>query len=202
MLTQKQCVCGRTLEFDESEISNARCRECGTMAYELNDAGAAPAQPPPPKAKGFYILVDDETKGPYSLKQITGMYESGQLTMDTLCASDGDPNWKTVHDVVERATAALGGRSPNSQAPLHAGPTIVQMARQPKSRTVYILLAIFLGMFGLHNFYAAKPGSGVIQLALTVLLGWILIGLLINLFWIVAEVFSVDTDGTGMKMEW
>lgn len=39
----------------------------------------------------------------------------------------------------------------------------------PKSRLVALLLGIFLGQFGVHNFYLGKIAIGVIQAVLTVL---------------------------------
>ncbi|MFA7323887.1 MAG: NINE protein [Candidatus Nanopelagicales bacterium] len=38
----------------------------------------------------------------------------------------------------------------------------------PKSRLVALLLAIFLGPFGVHSFYAGKVGVGIGQIAITV----------------------------------
>jgi TM2 domain-containing membrane protein YozV len=45
----------------------------------------------------------------------------------------------------------------------------------PKSRLIALLLVIFVGMFGVHNFYVGKTRNGVIQLVLTVtvLLSWV-----------------------------
>lgn len=39
-----------------------------------------------------------------------------------------------------------------------------EMFASPRSRTVTMLLAVFLGVFGAHRFYAGKIGSGVVQL--------------------------------------
>lgn len=46
----------------------------------------------------------------------------------------------------------------------------------PKSKVCAGLLGIFLGCFGVHNFYLGFTGKGVAQLLLT-LIGWILCGL-------------------------
>lgn len=46
----------------------------------------------------------------------------------------------------------------------------------PKSKVCAGLLGIFLGCFGVHNFYLGFTGKGVAQLLLT-LIGWVLCGL-------------------------
>lgn len=38
------------------------------------------------------------------------------------------------------------------------------MAYSPKSRMAALLLAIFLGVFGIHRFYVGKIGTGLIYL--------------------------------------
>jgi TM2 domain-containing membrane protein YozV len=52
-----------------------------------------------------------------------------------------------------------------------------------KSKLAAGLLGIFLGGFGIHNFYLGFPGRGVAQLLLT-LVGWILLGLGPLIAWI------------------
>ena len=66
-----------------------------------------------------------------------------------------------------------------------------------KSRFVYILLAIFLGCFGLHNFYANYKKRGITQLLLTVFLGWTGFILGILAVWIFIEIIITNKDGNG-----
>ena len=68
----------------------------------------------------------------------------------------------------------------------------------PKSRLIYILLALFLGIFGVHNFYAGYWGKGLIQLLLT-LLSLFLLSLIVYI-WVVVEVITVKTDASGQAM--
>jgi len=67
-----------------------------------------------------------------------------------------------------------------------------------KSRTAYILLGIFLGVFGIHNFYAGYQGKGIAQLLITVLSFGIL-GF-IPWIWSIIEVITVDRDFYGNPM--
>ncbi len=68
----------------------------------------------------------------------------------------------------------------------------------PKSRLVYILLAFFLGGFGIHNFYAGYTGKGITQLLLCVLLFWLVIPLIIVGLWVIIEIITVTKDAKGI----
>lgn len=66
----------------------------------------------------------------------------------------------------------------------------------PKSRIAYVLLAIFLGGLGIHNFYAGYSGRGIAQLLLSILTcGW---GGIISWIWAVIEACVVTSDAHGI----
>ena len=66
-----------------------------------------------------------------------------------------------------------------------------------KSRTIYIVLGIFLGALGIHNFYAGYTGRAVGQLCLTVLtLGKLGI---VSWIWAIIEICIVEKDSTGLR---
>jgi TM2 domain-containing membrane protein YozV len=69
-------------------------------------------------------------------------------------------------------------------------------ALQPKTRVVFVLLGIFLGVFGVHNFYAGYVKKGTIQLCLSLLTCFY--GAVISWVWAIIEicVTSKDADGT------
>jgi len=70
-------------------------------------------------------------------------------------------------------------------------------ARSYKSRTSYIVLGIFLGALGIHNFYAGYTGRAVGQLCLTVLtLGALGI---VSWIWAIIEICIVEKDSTGLR---
>ncbi|MGH9522531.1 MAG: NINE protein [Terriglobales bacterium] len=64
--------------------------------------------------------------------------------------------------------------------------------RAPKSRLAFILLGIFLGSFGVHNFYAGYTKRGITQLAVTVLT--VFYGSFVTWIWALIEVCTVDHD--------
>ena len=74
------------------------------------------------------------------------------------------------------------------------------MVRPTKSRGVYIILALFFGYLGIHNFYAGHNGRGAAQLIIAILLGWLIIGLVITVLWALIEAIAVTQDGDGQRM--
>ncbi|WP_420813592.1 TM2 domain-containing protein [Lampropedia aestuarii] len=76
----------------------------------------------------------------------------------------------------------------------------MQATQSGTSRGIYILIALFLGIFGIHNFYAGRIGPGVAQLLITLILGWFIIGLVITGIWAIVDIVAVKTDGSGRAM--
>lgn len=65
-------------------------------------------------------------------------------------------------------------------------------------RVIYILLALFLGCLGIHNFYAGYFTRGIIQLLLSLLtLG---MASTIVMIWALIEILTVKIDPSGKKM--
>jgi TM2 domain-containing membrane protein YozV len=83
---------------------------------------------------------------------------------------------------------------PSAAAYAYAAPVY---ASTHKSRTSYIVLGIFLGSLGIHNFYAGYTGRAVGQLCLTVLtLGYLGI---VSWIWAIIEICTVEKDSTGLR---
>jgi TM2 domain-containing membrane protein YozV len=70
-----------------------------------------------------------------------------------------------------------------------------------KSRAIYILLALFLGIFGVHNFYAGRTGVGVAQLCITSFLGVLILPLLAVMIVNLIEIVVIDRDSRGVPMQ-
>ena len=67
----------------------------------------------------------------------------------------------------------------------------------PKSRTVYILLAVFLGAYGVHNFYAGDKKAGLIKLLVSLLTCFI--GAIPMFIWAIVYAINVKQDAQGVK---
>ena len=76
-----------------------------------------------------------------------------------------------------------------------------QVNGEQKERIVYILLGIFLGGFGIHNFYAGYTGKGVAQLLITLFLFWLVIPLLAVFVWVLIEIITVTKDANGVAFK-
>lgn len=75
--------------------------------------------------------------------------------------------------------------------------TPAPVASAPKSRTVYILLAVFLGAYGVHNFYAGDKKAGLIKLLVTFLTCFI--GALPMFIWAIVDAINVKQDAQGVQ---
>lgn len=93
--------------------------------------------------------------------------------------------------------APVGQRNQNSAYQNFGNPQLVKTA---KSRGLYVILGLFFGLLGVHNFYVGRFGVGVAQLLITCILGWFVVGLFITAIWVIVELFIIKTDGAGDPM--
>ncbi len=67
-----------------------------------------------------------------------------------------------------------------------------------------LLLCIFIGTFGAHRFYVGKTNTAVAMLLITLLLGWLGIGVLITAIWALVDLIQIIcgnfTDINGQKI--
>lgn len=85
---------------------------------------------------------------------------------------------------------------------VHCGVPASGVGVNPKSRTriAYILLGIFLGGLGIHNFYAGYNGKAVAQLLITLLTGWLIVPLIVVWIWVIVELVTVTKDAQGYTL--
>ncbi|WP_446744418.1 NINE protein [Silvibacterium acidisoli] len=75
-------------------------------------------------------------------------------------------------------------------------PVVIDTYTPRKSRVAYVLLAVFLGAFGGHNFYAGYVKKAVIQLCITVFTCFT--GAIVSWIWAIVEACMVDRDDDGV----
>lgn len=49
----------------------------------------------------YYILQNEETKGPYTLGQLKAMWNSGLITSETLHSQEGYSEWLPLSSIVQ-----------------------------------------------------------------------------------------------------
>ena len=112
------------------------------------------------------------------------------------CPRCGVSNWSAAAQCIQ-----CGSPSPFQQPVYYPSPAPVHVFVEiPKSRGVYIVLGLFLGGLGIHNFYAGRIGSGIAQLLITIFTFWLIIPIFIIWLWVIIEVIVVNRDGRGQPM--
>jgi TM2 domain-containing membrane protein YozV len=83
--------------------------------------------------------------------------------------------------------SAVSNTPPLSLGEFYAG------VQAHKSRTTFVLLGVFLGAFGVHNFYAGYPRKGAAQLCLSIFTCFY--AAIVSEIWAIVEVCTITTDG-------
>jgi len=71
----------------------------------------------------------------------------------------------------------------------------------PKKRSVYILLAIFFGGLGVHNFYAGYSGRGLAQLLIFLFTGWLIFPAVAVGIWVLVEICVITRDAENIPFK-
>lgn len=167
----------------------------------------------------YYLLINGQRTGPYQANDVQIMLRQGAIGYETQFWKDGMFSWETVGS--QRHLFETSYQQPQAQyqqpmyqqqPPMYQQPQVniyqqpAPMMVQPvmmvssKSRVAYILLGLFLGGLGVHNFYAGYTGKAVAQLLLTLLLFWTIVVPIAVTIWIIIEVCTVDRDAFGQRM--
>ena len=114
------------------------------------------------------------------------------------------PTVREAHDVQEYTSAGIPiAQGVDSQEwregqPLPFASGLFNATAEPaKARLKFILLGIFLGAFGVHNFYAGYTKRGIAQLCLTICT--LFYGSFVSWIWAVVEVCTVDRDSRNVS---
>jgi TM2 domain-containing membrane protein YozV len=144
----------------------------------------------------WFVMKNGQQSGPYTVEQLREMLGTVQLASTDHVWREGMAGWLPI-------SAALATTPPPMPAPLspHMPPPFgsqagFRHALPAKSHAIYVILALFLGSFGIHNFYAGRGGRGVGQLLVT----FLSLGLLVWVVWIwnFIDVLTVSSDGDGV----
>jgi TM2 domain-containing membrane protein YozV len=205
------------------------CPSCGTTVEDLSFSSNPPMRNPPPVQNPsaslmlqpsapavpapsshmmgndtYMLLLNGQQSGPYTLNQIKAMWQNGNINVSTNYWQAGMAGWQPLANIrqfLDMPAAQSPGnqiviQQVNQQPAYHPA-----MLVSPKSRGTFIVLGIFFGCFGVHNFYAGYAGRGIAQLLISVFLGLFFgFGFFITWIWMIIEVISVNTDAQGLRM--
>lgn len=111
------------------------------------------------------------------------------------------PQCGSQNAIAFKFCSRCGAELPTSSIILQPAPQQVYVTvSQPRNRGVYIVLGLFFGGLGIHNFYAGRIGPAVAQLLIMVFTFWLILPIFAIGIWVLIELFVVNTDGRGIRM--
>jgi hypothetical protein len=119
----------------------------------------------PQLADIFYILVDQATKGPYTLNQIKTMWSAGSVTVQTMFLQENTSEWMPLRSILHKLepppVVASGSvnNPPVLQNPKGKVQTIESTGKGWKALQVLSVLLIIVGFFTL--FGSVSSGCGM-----------------------------------------
>lgn len=160
-------------------------------------------------AKQYHISQPGGSpQGPHDVATIQQMLNAGQIDTTWLVFGEGMDNWAPVTTIVQApapkpavppapAPAPMPAPAP---APAYAQPVYVQPVNtQPRSTVAYILLGLFFGGLGIHNFYAGHSSKGTAQLLITLLSCATLS--IVSGIWALIDICTVRKDANGVPFQ-
>lgn len=221
------CPCGQHLSCDDSLLGQKiACPTCGTM-LQLGEKPATPLL-----NTGFTESLQHASEQRQYLQKQSEDEKTESVRILRHQAEFKLEKARQTGDMsaVERQKAilaALKNGSPPPEDNTESEPTIRVVRRQEsngydhtmiyrprKSIVAFILLGIFFGGLGIHNFYAGYKSDGMKQLLISLLSPLVLyllfgfvIGLIIHLLvelvifiWVIIDLISKNCDANGVEM--
>ena len=213
--------CGLTVEEMLKADDQLHAHEGGNwpLPYGAATPGTSQAVAPPPapdpsmqmpanlmSPDTYYLMLNGQQSGPYTVNQMKAMWQAGSISASTYYWQNGMADWQPLANV--RAFLDSAGPQYGQPFVVNQGnpavpyqPQYQMMAPSQKSRAGYVILGLFFGCLGVHNFYAGYAGRGIAQLLITIFTGWIFgIGVLVTFVWALIEIIAVNTDANGLRM--
>jgi TM2 domain-containing membrane protein YozV len=166
----------------------------------------------------FFIRRGTQEFGPYSEADLRTYVASGNIQSGEFARAEGSAQLTPVFSILAPPPPFVAGSAPpppfiygggvpppqytqqcTQLQPMPQGYVQDHRYPQPKERIAYILLGIFLGVFGVHNFYAGYTGRAVAQLLISVLT--LFFGSFISAIWAIIDVCTVTADASGVPFK-
>ena len=139
----------------------------------------------------WYYQQGTQRMGPVDEATLKGLLANGTVSIDTLVWTSVMANWIPL----QQTQLAVGLPVPPPAAP--AMSTGGDAGAQ--DRVAYVLLAIFLGGLGIHNFYAGYTSRAVTQLLICLLTCGL--GGIVTSIWAIIEACTVTQNAAGVRFK-
>jgi TM2 domain-containing membrane protein YozV len=120
--------------------------------------------------KLYHLRCNDEESGPFTKMQLQTMWRAGTITGNCTFRRDDEINWQPLTIAVRQLEAN-------------------------KSKAIYIILGLFFGCYGIHNFYAGRYIYAWIQLVLGLILTLEFPLNLVLYLWVLPELVVAMANG-------
>jgi TM2 domain-containing membrane protein YozV len=150
----------------------------------------------------WYYEQNGNRIGPVDEVTMRQLIADRTISIDTLVWTNGMANWTPLQQ-----TQLAAGLPVPPPSPYSAPQAVNQNA---KDRVIYVLLAIFLGELGIHNFFAGYTNRAVWQLVACIVIipiaAIITCGLGLLLYfplkiWAIIEACTVTQDANGVRFK-
>jgi TM2 domain-containing membrane protein YozV len=139
----------------------------------------------------WYYEQNGNRVGPVDETTMRSLIANRAISIDTLVWTNGMANWTPLQQTQLAAGLPVPPPSLN-QAPQSYN-------ANAKDRVAYVLLAVFLGNLGIHNFYAGYTSRAVTQLLICLLTCGI--GGIATWIWAIIEAVTVEQDAKGVRFK-
>jgi len=139
----------------------------------------------------WYYEQNGNRVGPVDETTMRSLIANRAISIDTLVWTNGMANWTPLQQTQLAAGLPVPPPSLN-QAPQSYN-------ANAKDRVAYVLLAVFLGNLGIHNFYAGYTSRAVTQLLICLLTCGI--GGIATWIWAIIEAVTVEQDAAGVRFK-
>jgi len=140
----------------------------------------------------WYYEQNGNRIGPVDEATLRGLIADRTISIDTLVWTNGMANWTPLQQT------QLAAGLPVTPTPLHTAPQ--SYSQDAKDRVAYVLLAVFLGGIGIHNFFAGYTSRGVAQLLICLLTCGV--GGIVTSIWAIIEACTVTQDANGVRFKY
>jgi TM2 domain-containing membrane protein YozV len=139
----------------------------------------------------WYYEQNGNRIGPVDEAIMRGLIANRTISIDTLVWTNGMANWTPLQQT------QLAAGLPVPPPSLHPLPQANNS--NAKDRVAYVLLAVFLGNLGIHNFFAGYTSRAVAQLLICLLTCGI--GGIATWIWAIVEAVTVEQDANGVRFK-